>query len=54
MHNENEPRQTSWFVFRDALDGPPTGSPSFGPCGGVSWSQPSPFQRRITPVVVRL
>jgi len=24
MDNENEPRQTSWLAFRDALDGPPT------------------------------
>jgi len=24
MNNENEPRQTSWLAFRDALDGPPT------------------------------
>jgi len=24
IDGENEPRQLSWFVFRDALDGPPT------------------------------
>jgi hypothetical protein len=24
MYNENEPRQTSWLVFRDAPDGSPT------------------------------
>jgi len=38
MDNENEPRQMSWLVFRDALDGPP-----------ISWVPPCVSPSPIPP-----
>ena len=38
MDNENEPRQRSWLVFRDALDGPP-----------ISWVPPCVSPSPIPP-----